>query len=300
MLPSQNRYDYSVLHERPDYSWPGGKRLAFCVVLNVEHYAFLKGWGWDPAKLGEPQTHRNYAWRDYGNRIGIWRLFDLLDALKLPAAHNLNSLVCDHYPQILARIRQRGDEIVAHGRTNSERQRELWEIDEQRLIGDVTETIRKHQGQAPLGWMGPAASESSVTPDLIKEAGYLYLMDWPCDDQPIWLRTRSGPILSVPYPAEVNDSAALIHRQHTMEEFAAVIVNHFDEMLEQSAERPLVCTISLHPFVVGQPFRLRVLRKALQHCVEHPRRDQVWWTRPGDIAKYCQGLPAGIMPGSPR
>jgi hypothetical protein len=297
-LPAQNRYDYSVIHERPDYSWPDGKRLAFCVVLNVEHYAFLKGWGWDPAKIGEPQTQRNYAWRDYGNRVGIWRIFDLLDALKLPAAHNLNALVCENYPQVIARMKERGDEIVAHGRTNSERQRELWEEDERRLIDDVTDIIRKHMGKAPTGWMGPAASESATTPDMLKEAGYDYVMDWPCDDQPIWLRTRSGPILSVPYPAEVNDSAALIHRQQSMEEFAAVIVNHFDEMVEQSAKQPLVCTISLHPFVVGQPFRLRLLRQALQHCAEHPLRDRVWFTTPGQIAAYCKALEPGVIPGS--
>jgi hypothetical protein len=198
----------------------------------------------------------------------------------------------------MERIRRRGDEIIAHGRTNSERQRDLWEMDEQRLIADATDRLQKEVGHLPMGWMGPAASESSVTPDLLKEAGYQYILDWPCDDQPIWLRTRSGPILSVPYPAEVNDSAALIHRQHTMAEFADIIVNHFDEMLEQSVDRPLVCTISLHPFVVGQPFRLRLLRKALQHCVEHPRRDQVWWTTPGKIATHCLGLPPGIIPGS--
>lgn len=298
MLPTHRRYDYSIIGERADYSWPAGKRLAFCVVTNIEHYAFLRGIGWDPAKLNSPQTQRNFAWRDYGNRVGVWRLFDLFDALNLPAAHNMNSMVYDHYPQIPARIRARGDEVVGHGRTNSERQNELWEEDEKRIIDEVTATIRKHEGKPPLGWMGPSAAESTVTPDLLKGAGYLYLMDWPCDDQPIWMRTRAGPILCVPYPAEVNDSAALIHRQHTMEEFAAMIVNHFDEMVEQCVERPLVCTISLHPFVVGQPFRLRLLREALRHCVEHKHRDRVWFTRPGEVAQYCAGLPPGVVPGN--
>jgi hypothetical protein len=298
MLPTQNRYDYSVIDERPDYSWPGGKRLAFCLVTNIEYYAFGKGWGWDPAKPNEPQTQRNYAWRDYGNRVGVWRLFDLFDALRLPAAHNMNSLVYDHHPQIPARIRARGDEVVGHGRTNSERQRDLWEEDERRLIAGVTDAIRRREGKPPLGWMGPSAAESAVTPDLLKEAGYLYVMDWPLDDQPVWLRTRSGPILSVPYPAEINDSAALIHRQHTMEQFADMVVSHFEEMAEQSADRPLVCTVSLHPFVVGQPFRLRVLRKALQHITGHHLRDRVWFTRPGEVAQYCAGLDKGIVPGS--
>jgi hypothetical protein len=145
--------------------------------------------------------------------------------------------------------------------------------------------------------MGPAAAESNVTPDLLKEAGYTYVMDWPADDQPFWLRTRSGPILSVPYPAELNDSASIIHRENTAHEFADMIVDQFDEMVEQCAGNPLVMTLSLHPFVVGQPFRLPPLRRALKHCVEHPRRDRVWWATPGAVADVCYALPPGIIPG---
>ena len=124
-LPQHDRYDYVPLPERKDYSWPGGRRLAFTVTTNVEWFAFGAGLGHDPAKTGEPQTHRNYSWRDYGNRIGIWRLFDLLDELKLPAGHNCNSLLYDYAPQIMDAIRKRGDEVVAHGRTNAENLREI-------------------------------------------------------------------------------------------------------------------------------------------------------------------------------
>ena len=204
-LPKHNRYDYSVIGERKDYSWPGGKRLAFCTTTNIEVYAYRKGTGWDPAKKGEPQQQRNYSWRDYGNRVGIWRLFDLFEQFKLPAAHNINSLLYEYHPQITDKIRARGDEVVGHGRTNAERQDDLWELDEKRLIDDVTAEITKREGKPPKGWMGPAAAESNVTIDLLKEAGYKYVMDWPADDQPFWLKTRSGPILSVPYPAELND-----------------------------------------------------------------------------------------------
>jgi hypothetical protein len=298
MLPKHNRYEYSPIFERPDYSWPNGKRLAFCVVTNLEVYAYRKGTGWDPAKMGEPQNQRNYAWRDYGNRVGVWRLFDMFDKLGLPAAHNINSLLYDDHPQIFDRIRARGDEIVGHGRTNAERQGDLWEIDEQRLIADVTETIRRNEGRPPKGWMGPAASESNTTPDLLKEAGYSYVMDWPADDQPFWLKTRSGPLLSVPYPAELNDSASIIHRRNTPEQFADMIVAQFDEMIEQCVDQPLVMTVSLHAFVIGQPFRLPALRRALTHCVEHPMRDRVWWTTPGAVADYCYELPPGLVPGS--
>ena len=100
-LPKHNRYDYSIIGERNDYSWPGGKRLAFCLTTNIEVYAYRRGTGWDPAKKGEPQQQRNYSWRDYGNRVGIWRLFDLFEQLNLPAAHNINSLLYEYHPQNL-------------------------------------------------------------------------------------------------------------------------------------------------------------------------------------------------------
>ena len=145
--------------------------------------------------------------------------------------------------------------------------------------------------------MGPGALESSVTPDLLKEAGYTHLLDWPVDDQPIWMQTRSGPLLSVPYPMELNDAGTLVHRDHTGREFADMIVDQFEQMLEQSERHPLVFALALHGFIVGQPFRLRPLRQAIKHCVEHKDAKRVWFTRAGDIATYCFSLPAGVIPG---
>ena len=166
LLPQHGRYDFSPLTERKDYSWPGGKRLAFCLTTNVEWFAFGAGLGHDPAKTGEPQTHRNYSWRDYGNRIGVWRLLELFDELKLPIAHNTNSLVYEYAPQIMAAMRKRGDEVVAHGRSNAENLRGLWQPDEERILREVTETITRHEGKPPEGWMGSGAYETSNTPDL--------------------------------------------------------------------------------------------------------------------------------------
>jgi allantoinase len=298
-LPQHNRYDYSPITERRDYSWPGGKRLAFCITTNVECFAFGKGRGHDNAKHGEPQTQRNYSWRDYGNRVGIWRLFDLADALQMPLAHNTNSLLYDYAPQIFQRLRSRGDEIVGHGRTNSENLHDFrWEDDEARAITEVTETFTRNEGKRPKGWMGAGAYENSWTPDLLKEAGYEYIMDWPHDDQPIWMRTRAGPILSVPYPVELNDSPQIVHRQHTGREFCDMLVDQFEEMVEQSAKHPLVCNVSIHPYVFGYPFRLRPLRNALKHCFSNKFIDRVWKCKPEDVSDYCRKLEPGIVPGS--
>ncbi len=298
-LPQHGRYEYSPITERSDYSWPGGKRLAFCLTANIAVHAFGKGRGHDNAKHGEPQTQRNYSWRDYGNRIGIWRLFDLADELAIPLAHNANSLLYDEAPQIFTRIRARGDEIIAHGRTNAENFNDFrWEADEARIIREVTETFARNEGRAPKGWLSGGAYEHAWTPDLLKEAGYTYFTDWPCDDQPIWMRTRAGPLLCVPYPVELNDSAQIIHRQHAAREFCDMLVDQFEEMVEQSERHPLVCNISIHPHVFGYPFRLRPLRKALTHCFSGKFMDRVWKCRPQDIADFCYALEPGIIPGS--
>lgn len=297
-LQGHGRYDHLNINQRPDYTWPGGKRLAFYIALNIEHFAFGAGLGIDPTNRNGPQTSRNYAWRDYGNRIGNWRLFEILDELKLPATILLNSSVCYHYPDIVEKIKARGDDVCGHGRTNAELMKPFWEHDEARVIQECTEVIEKYIGVRPTGWMGPGANESNVTPDLLKEAGYTHLLDWPFDDQPIWMKTRSGPLLSVPYPMELNDAGTLALRDHTGREFADMIVDQFDELLERSERQTLVFALSLHGFIVGQPFRLRPLRQAIKHCVGHKGRDRVWFTRAGDIAKYCFTLPKGIVPGS--
>jgi allantoinase len=290
LLPQHSRYEFVPLPERKAYDWPGGKRLAFLVTTNIEWFAFGAGLGHDPAKTGEPQTHRNYAWRDYGNRIGIWRLFDLLDELKLPAGHCTNSLIYQYAPQITDAIRKRGDEVVAHGRTNAENLRGLWQPDEESILREVTQTLAAAEGAPPQGWFGAGAYETAHTPDLLKELGYKYLMDWPMDDQPVWLRTRSGPILCVPYPIETDDAQEVIHRRHDARTFAEMVVDQFDEMIEQSRDAPLVMNVSVHPYVFGQPFRLRQLRRALAHCRNHKHADRVWWCKPGQISDHCYAM----------
>ena len=295
-LPAHTRYDYVPITRRRDYTWPGGKRLAVYFCNNIEYFAFGAGQGSDSAVQGAPQTQRNYAWRDYGNRVGIWRMFDLFDDCDAPLAHNLNSMILEHHPEIGERMLKRGDEFVAHGRTNAERQGDLWEEDEARLIAETTEVIAKFTGRKPAGWMSPWLSQSRVTLDLLQEAGYVYQCDWPLDDQPIWMRTRNGRILNMPYPIETNDSPTTVNRHHTAIELADIWIDQFDEMLAQARKgQPLVCPFVLHTFILGQPFRLRQLRRAMSHILKH--RDEIWLTQPGRIADHVQALPAGTVPG---
>ena len=295
-LEQHDRYDFVPLTSRLDYTWPDGKRLAVCFCNNIEVFSFLSGLGSDSTLPNPPQSTRNYAWRDYGNRVGQWYLFDLFDEMEVPASHNLNSLLFEACPEIVERIQRRGDEVIGHGRTNAERQDVLEAPDEASLIAESTAAITAAFGAPPAGWLGPYLAQTEVTLDLLKEAGYQYVMDWPADDQPFWMRTRAGPILSVPYSIELNDSPAMVFRQHGTRTFEEMMVDQFDEMLHQSAKWPLVYTAVLHPFVIGQPFRLRALRRAMAHILSH--RDEIWLTTPGQIAAYCAGMPTGIIPGS--
>jgi len=297
-LNRHDRYDYSALPERRPFRWPGDKRLAFYVALNVEHFTFGSGLGHTPTAPAPPPDQRNYAWRDYGLRVGIWRIFDLMDRLEWPMCHLINSTVCENHPQIVERIKQRDDDVIGHGRTNSERQSDLDEAGEETLIREATTVLAQTFGRRPKGWMGPWIAETAVTPDLLKEAGYDFVMDWPADDQPFWMRTRSGPLLSVPYPIEINDSPAMLTRMQSATDFAQMIMDQFDTMLRLSEKAALVCGVSLHTFCVGQPFRLAQLERALAFITEHPRFSEVWVTTPTEIAGYAAGLPAGVIPGS--
>ena len=295
-LPAHNRYPYSAIGRRADYSWPGGKRLAFYVAVSVEHFAFGAGLGEDISTLGAPQTQRNFGWRDYGQRVGLWNIVKMLAELKLPLAYAVNGVLYCERPELVARLRASGDEIIAHGRTSAELQNDMWEVDEAHVIREATDAIAKHAGTPPAGWLGPGFGESRVTVDLLKEAGYQYVLDWPADDQPFWMKTRAGPLLSVPYPLELNDVTALLHRRHAAREFGDMIVNQFEVMLAQSGQQPLVFALGLHAYVAGQPFRLRAIRQALKHCLAHKDSGRVWYARPGDIARHCMQLPTGVVP----
>ena len=166
----------------------------------------------------------------------------------------------------------------------------MTEIEEEALIAQATAAIANAEKHPPAGWLSPWIAESMVTPDLLHEADYIYTMNWCIDDQPVWMRTRNGPLLSVPYPQEVNDIPAIVARKDSPADFADLILDTFDEMLEQANSKPLVMGIALHPYIVGQPARLRQLRRAFTHICS--RRDDIWLTTAGDIAKsYTAQIP---------
>jgi peptidoglycan/xylan/chitin deacetylase (PgdA/CDA1 family) len=298
MLKTHGRYNYSSLPNRAQYEWPNGTKLAVYVAMNIEAFSYGEGKGAAIAPPEQAMSHSIYSWRDYGNRIGFWRLMDMFDDLQIPVQHQINTAIYDECPDIPERIRNRNDEFLGHGYTNSEEQGVLSEQKEKDLIAECTATITKHEGKAPTGWMSPWLSNSETTMDLLQEAGYRYVMDWTMDDQPIWIKTRGGKILSMPYPVEANDNRGIVWYRYTSSEFTDMLIDNFDEMLEQTQSdgHPLVCPISLHPFVVGRPYRIRQLRRALEHILKY--KDRIWLTRPWDICQHIENLPDGTVPTS--
>lgn len=288
-LRSHRRYGYSPITRRRDYSWPRSRRLAVYIGFNIEHFDFGGGLG---ACLGprcpEPDV-LNYSWRDYGNRVGVWRCLDLFDELSVRVAALINTSLYDYCPEVVDAFTKRGDELVGHGHTNSVRQGELQEAEEKTLLQYCRDRIRRESNVEVGGWLSPWISESALTPDLLAETGYKYTLNWCHDDQPTELKTRAGRLWSIPYPQELNDIPAIIARQMDGSAFADMIVDNFDEMLEQSHDQPLVMGIALHPYIVGQPYRLRHLRRALEHI---NREKRVWWTTPGSIYEWVEKMGA--------
>jgi peptidoglycan/xylan/chitin deacetylase (PgdA/CDA1 family) len=292
-LPTHGRFPYSAITKRQDFRWPNHAGLAVYIGFNIEHFAFGEGMGAKiGAAFGEPDV-LNYAWREYGNRVGAWRCLELFDTLGLSTAALINTALYDHCPELIATFVARGDELVGHGHTNSQQQGVLSEADEFALLKYCRQRMQTESGQAPDGWLSPWISESRATPDLLVESGYRYTLNWCHDDQPIAMRTRSGKRLwSIPYPQELNDIPMIVARQLDGKDFAQMIIDNFDEMLLQSRKQSLVMGIALHPYLVGQPYRLRHLRRALEHIAQARDRNGIWWTTPRAICHHMEALHA--------
>jgi allantoinase len=292
-LPDHGRFDYRPITRRPHWRWPNGAGLAVYLGFNLEHFSFGDGLG---ACLGPASPHPdvlNHSWREYGNRVGAWRCLELFDQMRMPAAAIVNTALYDHCPELVAACVARGDELVAHGHTNAERQGGWTEDAEASLLAACRERIHGGSGQRPAGWLSPWISESRATPDLLAEAGYRYTLNWCHDDQPVAMRTRSGARLwSIPYPQELNDIPMIIARQMDARDFCDLVIDNFDEMLEQAARAPLVMGLALHPYIVGQPYRLRHLRHALARIAAARDAGQAWCTTPGAIAQHMDTLAA--------
>lgn len=276
MLPNE-RIRYSPIAGRPRLTLPGGARLAVWVIVNVEE--------WDPRETmprtvlpppagGSPSPDiPNWAWHEYGNRVGFWRFLDLLDALKIKAVLAINGSAIAAYEPIARAALDRGWEFIGHGFTQKNMQKVR---DEREDIAKTTQAIRAFTGRRPRGWLGPGLTETWDTPDILAEESYEYICDWVLDDQPVRLATRKGPIVSVPYTQECNDVAMIAVQHHRALEYRDRAIDQFEQLYADAKESARVMALVFHPYLLGVPHRFRYFREALEHVCRRP--DVLIWT----------------------
>jgi allantoinase len=276
-----DRFDYSPIVDRPPLRWPNGARVALWVIPNIEHFLFDRpSTSVTMATIGMVPDVLNYSWRDYGVRVGIWRLMDVMEKHGVKGTVALNSDVCAKYPRIIEAGNKLGWEWMGHGSNNSTMINKQPEDEERALIKQVVDTITKATGRKPRGWLGPALTESHRTLDILAENGIDYVGDWVNDEQPYPIRVKSGRMYSLPYSIEINDIPAFLDKKHTGEEFARMICDQFDGLYEDGTRSARVMAICLHPFLIGHPHRSKYFDQALAHIRRH---QDVWVTTGAEI-----------------
>lgn len=286
-------YAYSALPTRPGGRWPGGRRLAVYVCVGVESYRFGEGQTEDILPGVAAPDLVNTAWRDYGNRVGAFRLFDRLATYGISPTLLLNTDLYDAAPAVLTAARAVGAEVVAHGTSNSDTLAGRTPDDELAYLRRVAERVTRAEGAAPAGWSSPWLEHTPHTLDALASSGYRYLLDLRMDDQPVWLPTATAPLLAIPYSAELNDSSTVVGRYASAHDFADMMVDEFDELLAAADDQPLVMSVVLHSFISGVPFRLRALTRALAHLAG---TEGVWFTQPRHIHAAVLADPATFGP----
>jgi peptidoglycan/xylan/chitin deacetylase (PgdA/CDA1 family) len=276
MRPDE-RLKYSPIRGRTPLKLPNGARMVVWSIVNVEEWDIdrpMPRTVLTPPAGGSPKPDiPNWAWHEYGNRVGFWRMLELLDALKIRAVLAINGTALGTYEPISRAALERGWEFMGHGYT----QRNMQVVENEREdIRRTTEAIRAFTGRAPRGWLGPGLTETWDTPDLLAEQGYEYVCDWVLDDQPLWLQTKGKPLVSVPYTQECNDVAMMLIQHHKASEYADRAIDQFDQLYADSKDSARIMALVVHPYIMGAPHRLKYYRMALEHILK--KRDVLFWT----------------------
>ncbi len=259
-MSPRERLPYSAIIDRPRLPLPNNGRIAVWTIVNVEEWSIdypMPRQVLSPPR-GEPLVPdlANWAWHEYGMRVGFWRILETIQSIGQRATLATNGSVCKTYPRIIEAALEANWEIMGHGFL----QGPMHKVPDQRqAIRDTIEAIRSVAGKPPRGWESPGLTETFETPDLLAEEGIEYIADWVVDDQPVEITTTAGPLISVPYTVEVNDIPMMALQQHTSDIFLKRGIDHFDRLYEEGAEHTRIMAISVHPFLHGAPHRIKYL-----------------------------------------
>lgn len=289
-IPSEHgRFPYSAIVDRPKLVWPNGARVAVWVIPNLEHFLFDRpATPISMASFGLKPDVLNYGWRDYGLRVGFWRMREIMERYGFKGTVALNAQVCDLYPRVIEAGLESNWEWMGHGVTNSVLLNGQSEEEERAIITETVATIARHTGTPPRGWLGPVLAETPNTLDILAECGIDYVADWVNDEQPYKMNVRKGRMTSIPYSIEMNDIPAFLDMKQSAEGYAQNLMDQFDVLYEDGSVTGRVMAIPLHPFLIGHPYRAKYFARALEHISS---RSEVWLATGSEIIDWYRGMP---------
>ncbi|WP_250631553.1 polysaccharide deacetylase family protein [Rhodoflexus caldus] len=284
------RYRWSNLFERQPVTWPDGAHVALWVTVVSEFFPLNQEGKPFKAPGGMVTAYpdfRHYSSRDYGNRVGIFRLFRLFKQLGIKASVAMNAAVAERYPVLAREVVANGYEIICHGYDmDTIHHSGMSEADERAIIRKSKNIISDITGVAPQGWLSPASAESFLTPDLVQEEGFSYLCDWANDDMPYAFQTRQGSIWAMPYSEEISDRQIIFGYHHTEAQFAEQVKDQFDTLFTESKQYGgRILSLVLYPYISGLPYRIHAVEEALRYIVQRPG---VWSALGSDIIAHLR------------
>ncbi len=297
-MPAERRYgmdhahySWSPMRDRARLIWPGGARVALCVIISLEHTEWLPpedSVQASPQAAGMiPRPYPDYSrltHREYGHRVGIFRLLDVLEKHGVAPTIAIDALTAEHYPYLVEHCRQRGCEFIAHGAAATRLvSSAMTASDEQRYIQSALDTIGQATGEPPIGWLGPEYGESERTPQLLAQAGVRYVCDWVNDEQPYRMSAPEGELFALPIMLELDDAHALWQRRVRTPRYGQLLQEGFERLYDDGRDNGRLLVIHVHPWLMGQPFRIRYLDEALQAMMS---RQGVWAARGREIIDW--------------
>jgi len=288
-------YDYIPISERQPLLFPDGNKVALILTFNLETWDLVKDtdkpyYAGGPALLpntlpGNVPDYPNYSWREYGQRIGIWRMYDLFDELGVAASCTTNAVTFERRKPMVQACLDRGWELLAHnyeqGELLSDYAHDITkELD---VIGKSIAIYEQHTGRRPKGWLSSSLRGTLNTPAILAKEGFTFYCDIMNDDQPFMIQTENGPIVSIPYSNEINDFTILTRRGHTTNEFRDILIDELDQLYLEGAKTGRIMNVGLHPHVSGRAYRIKALREFIEHAKSLP---DVWWTTREELADW--------------
>lgn len=289
------RYKFVPPPKREPLVWPNGKRLVVQVTLNLEYWDMLKEgdqpyYAGGPPALPDPMPGNvldvpNYSWREYGQRSGIWRLFDTFDEVGVPSSCTLNAKLCLERREIVDAAIERGWELVCHNYEQGDLLTNYQSdpLAEEELIESALKVYEDVVGKKSPGWLSSSLRSTPNTPEIIAKKGMKFICDYMNDEQPYLMDTENGPIVAIPYSIEVNDFGFFLRRNFTTTQTLEMLKEQFDQLYEESATTGKIMSVGLHPHVSGHPFRIRAIREFLKYAKSF---DDVWWASREEIADW--------------